>query len=87
MTVEPRRDDSDRHKSGRRVIGATGGDILGAVTAVRDRFIPGPQDAGGRFSLVEHLMPPRTLAAPLHRRSREDDDSDFSSGKRPDAIA
>ena len=34
--------------------------------------IDGPQ-TGGRFSVVHHQLPPRTLAAPLHRHHREDD--------------
>jgi quercetin dioxygenase-like cupin family protein len=30
-------------------------------------------DAGGRLALVQHLFPPRALAAPLHRHHREDE--------------
>jgi len=30
-------------------------------------------EAGGGFSLVEHPMGPRALAAPLHRHTREDE--------------
>jgi mannose-6-phosphate isomerase-like protein (cupin superfamily) len=37
-------------------------------------------DAGG-FSLVEHPMPPRALAAPLHRHSREDEYSYVLEGR------
>src|SRR5689334_14589065 len=45
------------------------------------RFIvPGAQSAGG-FSLVEHPLAPRALAAPLHRHSREDEYSFILSGK------
>ena len=36
--------------------------------------------AGG-FSLVEHPMPPRALAAPLHRHSREDEYSYVLEGR------
>lgn len=64
-----------------RVIGPTGGDILGAATAVRDRFMVGGATTGGGFSLVEHLMPPRALAAPLHRHSREDEYSFVLEGR------
>ena len=35
----------------------------------------------GRFSLVEHPMPPRRLAAPLHRHSREDEYSYVLEGR------
>lgn len=64
-----------------RVIGPGDGDILGAATAVRDRFMIDGQDSGGGFSLVEHLMPPRVLAAPLHRHSREDEYSFVLEGR------
>jgi uncharacterized cupin superfamily protein len=30
-------------------------------------------ETGGRFALVEHLLPVKALAAPLHRHSREDE--------------
>lgn len=64
-----------------RIIGPTGGDILGAVTAVRDRFMIDAGFSGGGFALVEHLMPPRALAAPLHRHSREDEYSFVLEGR------
>lgn len=64
-----------------RVIGPRDGDLLGAVTAVRDRFIINGQDSGSGFSLVEHLMPARTLAAPLHRHRREDEYSFVLEGR------
>ena len=64
-----------------RVIGPQDGDILGAATAVRDRFVIDGQDSGGGFSLVEHLMPPRALAAPLHRHGREDEYSFVLEGR------
>ncbi len=56
-----------------RVLGAEEGEIKGAPDTVRDRFMIGARQSGGNFSMVEHLMPPRTLAAPLHRHSREDE--------------
>jgi mannose-6-phosphate isomerase-like protein (cupin superfamily) len=40
----------------------------------------GETHAGG-FSLVEHPMPPRALAAPLHRHSREDEYSYVIEGR------
>ena len=39
------------------------------------------QETGGGFSLVEHPIPPRALAAPLHRHSREDEYSFVLEGK------
>lgn len=64
-----------------RVIGPRDGDICGAMTAVRDRFMIEAKDSGGGFALVEHLMPPRALAAPLHRHSREDEYSFVLEGR------
>ncbi len=37
------------------------------------RFMIWDEDTEGGFSLVEHPIPPRTLCAPLHRHSREDE--------------
>ena len=64
-----------------RIIGSTSGDILGAMTAVRDRFIIDAAASGGGFALVEHLMPRHSLAAPLHRHSREDEYSFVLEGR------
>jgi quercetin dioxygenase-like cupin family protein len=36
---------------------------------------------GGRLSIVEHTLPPRHLAAPLHRHSREDELSIVLEGR------
>jgi mannose-6-phosphate isomerase-like protein (cupin superfamily) len=43
-------------------------------------MVDGAQSGGG-FSLVEHPMPPRALAAPLHRHSREDEYSYVLEGR------
>jgi quercetin dioxygenase-like cupin family protein len=43
-------------------------------------MIPGADSAGG-FSLVEHPLKPRALAAPLHRHSREDEYSYILRGR------
>ena len=37
------------------------------------RFMIDGDETEGRLSLVEHPMPPRALAAPLHRHLREDE--------------
>jgi len=39
----------------------------------------GGRESGGGFSLVEHPMSARALAAPLHRHSREDDGTQGTS--------
>ena len=55
-----------------RVIGPGDGPtaFLGGVDA---RFLINGEDAGSRLALVEHPLPPRALAAPLHRHHREDE--------------
>ena len=45
------------------------------------RFMVGGNESGGGFSLVEHPLPPRALAAPLHRHSREDEYSYILEGR------
>jgi uncharacterized cupin superfamily protein len=39
------------------------------------------EESGGGFSLVEHPIPPRTLAAPVHRHSKEDEYSYVLEGQ------
>ena len=51
---------------------------LGSIGA---RFMIDGDETGGDFSLVEHPMPPRALAAPLHKHSREDEYSFVLEGK------
>ena len=45
------------------------------------RFMVRGEESGGGFSLVEHPIPPRTLAAPLHRHAREDEYSYVLEGR------
>jgi mannose-6-phosphate isomerase-like protein (cupin superfamily) len=72
----------DRPKSPRaRVLGSRAGETLGAPNTVRDRFMVGSEASGGGFALVEHLMPPRALAAPLHRHTLEDEYSYVREGR------
>ncbi len=63
-----------------RVVGPADGKA-GVLAAIGVRFVIDGEDAGGRFSLVEHPMPPRALAAPLHRHSREDEYSFVLAGR------
>jgi mannose-6-phosphate isomerase-like protein (cupin superfamily) len=39
------------------------------------------EESGGGFSLVEHPIPPRTLAAPLHHHTNEDEYSYVLEGR------
>ncbi len=55
-----------------RIIGPRDG-RAGFLGTIGVRFMIDGLEAGDRFSLVEHPMAPRTLAAPLHRHTREDE--------------
>jgi quercetin dioxygenase-like cupin family protein len=37
------------------------------------RYLLRDEDTGGQFALIEHTIPPRTLAAPMHVHEREDE--------------
>jgi mannose-6-phosphate isomerase-like protein (cupin superfamily) len=55
-----------------KVVGPTDGKA-GSLGMIGVRFMIDGAETGGGFSLVEHPMPPRALAAPLHRHLREDE--------------
>lgn len=70
------------------VLGATRAKVLGPhdglagfLGTIGVRFMIDGVDAGQRFSLVEHPMSARALAAPLHRHSREDEYSFVLEGQ------
>ena len=63
-----------------RIVGPQDG-RAGSLGTIGVRFmIDGDETAGG-FSLVEHPMGPRALAAPLHRHLREDEYSFVLEGR------
>jgi mannose-6-phosphate isomerase-like protein (cupin superfamily) len=53
----------------------------GFLGSIGVRFMIDGAEAGERFSLVEHPMSPRALAAPLHRHTREDEYSYVIEGR------
>jgi len=53
----------------------------GSLGSIGVRFMIDGAETDGGFSLVEHPMPPRALAAPLHRHSREDEYSFVLEGR------
>ena len=53
----------------------------GFLGSIGVRFMLAGPEADERFSLVEHPMSPRALAAPLHRHTREDEYSFVIEGK------
>jgi mannose-6-phosphate isomerase-like protein (cupin superfamily) len=65
---------------GVRVIGPSDGKAVD-LGSVGVRFMVWSAESGGEFSLVEHPIPPRTLVAPLHRHSREDEYSYVLEGR------
>ena len=66
--------------TGPRIVGPRDGKFtdLGSVGV---RFMIWGAETGGLFSLVEHPIPPKTLAAPYHRHSREDEYSYVLEGR------
>jgi len=62
------------------VIGPSDG-AAGFLGSIGVRFMIDGEDAGGDFSLVEHPLSPRALAAPLHRHTREDEYSFVLEGR------
>jgi mannose-6-phosphate isomerase-like protein (cupin superfamily) len=63
-----------------KVIGPTDGKA-GSLGSIGVRFLLDGDESGGGVSLVEHPMPPRALAAPMHRHSREDEYSFVLEGR------
>jgi quercetin dioxygenase-like cupin family protein len=63
-----------------KVVGPRDGKA-GFLGSIGVRFMIDGEEAGERFSLVEHPMSPRALAAPLHRHTREDEYSYVVEGR------
>jgi quercetin dioxygenase-like cupin family protein len=63
-----------------KVIGPTDGK-LGFLGSIGVRFMIDGDETDQGFSLVEHPMSPRALAAPLHRHTREDEYSYVLEGQ------
>jgi mannose-6-phosphate isomerase-like protein (cupin superfamily) len=63
-----------------RVITPRDGHVVD-LGALGVRFLAWAEETGGGFSLVEHPIPPRTLAAPLHRHANEDEYSFVLEGR------
>jgi len=53
----------------------------GHLGGIGVRFMAWAAETGGGFSLVEHPMAPRALAAPLHRHTHEDEYSYVLEGR------
>ena len=66
--------------TGAKILGPQEGKA-GFLGSIGVRFMIDGEEAGERFSLVEHPMSARALAAPLHRHNREDEYSYVLEGK------
>jgi mannose-6-phosphate isomerase-like protein (cupin superfamily) len=71
---------TERNELMATVIGPSDGKA-GFLGSIGVRFMIDGEDAGGDFSLVEHPLSARALAAPLHRHSREDEYSFVLEGR------
>jgi mannose-6-phosphate isomerase-like protein (cupin superfamily) len=65
---------------GPRKLGAQEGKAV-EVAGLGVRFMVYGEESGGGFAMVEHPIPPHTLAAPVHRHSREDEYSFVLEGR------
>ena len=65
---------------GPRIVGPRDGRAVDLI-ALGARFMVDSDESGGGFSLVEHPIPPRSLCAPLHRHTREDEYSFVLEGR------
>jgi mannose-6-phosphate isomerase-like protein (cupin superfamily) len=63
-----------------RILGSRDG-VAGFLGSMGVRFMIDGGDSGGGFSLVEHVISARALAAPLHRHTREDECSYIVEGR------
>lgn len=63
-----------------RVIGPEEGERV-HLLALGVRFLVGGAETDGRFSLVEHPLPPRALGSPVHTHGHEDEYSFVLEGR------
>ena len=63
-----------------KVVGPNDGEA-GFLGSIGVRFMIDGSEAAEQFSLVEHPLPPRALAAPLHRHNNEDEYSYVLEGR------
>jgi mannose-6-phosphate isomerase-like protein (cupin superfamily) len=68
------------HTQGPRIVGPADG-VNRDLQTIGARMMLWTEETGGGFSLVEHPIPPKALAAPLHKHSREDEYSYVLEGR------
>lgn len=55
--------------------------VLGPPDGVSDRFLVDSKDWGGHLAVVEHLLAPHSIAAPVHLHTKEDEFSLVLEGR------
>src|SRR4051794_18296639 len=68
VDVRQRRDHAAVMKT--RIIRSGEGEIFGSPAGCRDRFLIDSKDWGGNIAVVEHLLAPRSIAAPMHLHTK-----------------
>ena len=63
-----------------KIVGPKDGDLM-FLGSIGSRHMAEGDETGGGLSVVEHPMPPRALAAPLHRHTREGEYSYVLEGR------
>jgi len=71
-TVNPKEDEMEAATTSVKIVSPQEGD-MGFLGSIGARFMIDGVETGERFSLVEHPMSARALAAPLHLHTREDE--------------
>ncbi len=79
-TAEPHAPQRFDATQGPRIVGPKDGTLLD-FGSFGVRFMIRGEESGNAFSLIEHPIPPRTLVAPLHRHTREDEYSYVLEGR------
>lgn len=64
-----------------KIIRAGEGEVLGPPGGCRDRFLVDSPAWEGRLGVVEHLLAPHSIAAPMHLHTREDEFSLILQGR------
>ena len=82
MSIDSRNAPLERFdgSNGPRKLGPDDGRFVD-LGSVGVRFLAWTEETGGGCSVVEHPIPPRTLVAPLHKHSREDEYSFVLEGR------
>lgn len=64
-----------------KIVLAGTGEVTGDPDQCLDRYLIDGAHSGGRFALVEHIIAPGALAAPMHMHTKEDEFSYVLSGR------